>query len=372
MTELPIGWADIKLADAVTLKTGPFGSALHKSDYVTNGVPLINPMHIVNGKIRPTADVAVTPATVKRLSDYCLREGDLIMERRGEMGRSAVVRATESGWLCGTGSLIVRPDACLIDAKFLHYYLSSAASVRYLLEASVGSTMANLNQRHLLSMRVYLPPRAEQVRIVEKIEELLSDLDAGVAELRAAQKKLDLYRQSLLKSAVEGELTAKWREQRRAERAQQGEPLETGEQLLARILTERRARWEQEQVAAFKDKHRNPPGRWREKYQEPRPLSNCDFSTLPEGWTWATLNQLVARSSYGTSVKCSYNGSETPVLRIPNIVAGEVNLQNLKFSNQALDLDDGEYLHRGDLLIVRTNGSTNLVGRVAQVHKSLE
>lgn len=199
MKELPSGWAEASLADVVMLKTGPFGSSLHQSDYVMNGVPLVNPMHIVDGQISPTADVTVTQETARRLRDFLLKAGDLALARRGEMGRCAVVRTKEAGWLCGTGSLIVRPDGRLLDSSFLQGFLSSAASVKYLLEASVGSTMANLNQQHLLCMPLALPPLPEQTRIVAKLEELLSDLDAGVAELKAAQKKLAQYRQSLLK-----------------------------------------------------------------------------------------------------------------------------------------------------------------------------
>ena len=284
MSELPRGWIVIELSDAVTLKTGPFGSALHQSDYVTNGVPLINPMHIVNGQIRPSDDVSVAPETVKRLSDYCLVEGDLVMARRGEMGRSAVVRGKESGWLCGTGSLVVRPVGSLLNADYLQRFLSIASSVKYLLEASVGSTMANLNQQHLLVMRLCLPPRKEQTRIVAKLEELLSDLDAGVAELKAAQKKLAQYRQSLLKAAVEGALTAEWRAQHT--------PTETGAQLLERILTERRARWEAKQMAKFKEQGKAPPKDWQKKYPEPVQPDTTELPGLPTGWTWATLSQV--------------------------------------------------------------------------------
>ena len=95
------------------------------------------------------------------------------------------------------------------------------------------------------SLSLPLPPRAEQTRIVAKLEELLSDLDAGVAELKVAQKKLAQYRQSLLKAAVDGSLTAEWRAQ--------NPPTETGAQLLERILAERRARWEAKQLAKFKE-----------------------------------------------------------------------------------------------------------------------
>ena len=216
MSDIPKGWVSTELASVVALKTGPFGSSLHQSDYVTNGIPLVNPMHILNGRIRPSADVTVTLENVARLSEFRLKKGDLVLARRGEMGRCAVVKEKEAGWLCGTGSLIVRPELRLLAPDFLQGFLSSASSVKYLLEASVGSTMPNLNQQHLLGMRLRLPPRAEQTRIVAKLEELLSDLDAGVAELKAAQKKLAQYRQSLLKAAVEGALTSQWRAARSA------------------------------------------------------------------------------------------------------------------------------------------------------------
>lgn len=202
MTRAPLGWAPTTLRQIVSLRTGPFGSSLHKSDYVENAVPIINPMHIVGGRIVPTSKHCVSAETAMRLTDFKVVAGDIVVGRRGEMGRAATVRTNQVGWLCGTGSLIVR-KAKGIDADFLQQYLSSDAVVKHLLQASVGSTMANLNQEVILGTSILLPPAAEQTRIVQKLEELFADLDAGVAELKAAQKKLAQYRQSLLKAAVE-------------------------------------------------------------------------------------------------------------------------------------------------------------------------
>lgn len=133
-------------------------------------------------------------------------------------------------------------------------------------------------------MEVPVAPAAEQTRIVEKLEELLSDLDAGVAELKAAQRKLAQYRQALLKAAVEGGLSAEWRA------AQTGEQ-ETGAQLLARILAERLRRWEEKQLAKFQQQGKTPPKGWQDKYPEPIRPDTTGLPALPEGWVWSSLGQ---------------------------------------------------------------------------------
>lgn len=361
----PFNWEHASLGDIIDLRTGPFGSALHRSDYAFGEVPLINPMHITAGRIAANPDHCVSEDTAKRLSEYRLLEGDIVMGRRGEMGRCAVVGPPYVGSVCGTGSLILRRTNGIYP-PFLQYFLSSDQVVSHLQSAAVGSTMANLNQKLLLGISIDIPPTTEQVRIVEKLEELLSDLDAGVAELKAAQKKLALYRQSLLKAAVEGALTADWR----ARRAARVAPQETGADLLARILTERRTRWEARQLAKFKEQGKTPPKGWQAKYPEPAGPDSAGLPSLPKGWKWGCLDQLITESSYGTSVKCSYESSGPPVLRIPNVVAGSIDLSDLKFATQALGIDQSEFLAPGDLLVVRTNGSVNLVGRAAVVPTS--
>jgi type I restriction enzyme S subunit len=116
---LPEGWAEAVLRDTLaSLRTGPFGSAVHKHDYVTGGTPLINPMHIVSGAICPTEGMAVDEAKAAELADFALAVDDVVLGRRGEMGRCAVVGERETGWLIGTGSMALTPSNVL-SAKFL-------------------------------------------------------------------------------------------------------------------------------------------------------------------------------------------------------------------------------------------------------------
>lgn len=197
-------------------------------------------------------------------------------------------------------------DVCNIN--YLAYFLR----YRGLDDAITGSAQPQITQGNLQVVLIDLAPPTEQTRIVGKLEELFSDLDAGVAELKAAQKKLAQYRQSLLKSAVTGELTAEWRKKKGplspTPLPQRGEGLslalktplapcgrgaggegETGAQLLARILKERRTRWEEKQLAKFKEQGKTPPKGWQDKYPEPVQPDTTNLPELPEGWVWASL-----------------------------------------------------------------------------------
>jgi type I restriction enzyme S subunit len=106
---LKIGWQTKRLIDvSAAISTGPFGSILHKSDYVDHGVPLVNPINIIDDRIVPDPSKLISKGTKRRLANYVLAEGDIVVARRGEIGRCAVVGPNEVGWLCGTGGVASR------------------------------------------------------------------------------------------------------------------------------------------------------------------------------------------------------------------------------------------------------------------------
>ncbi len=201
------GWRVFKLEE-ITLKIqiGPFGTQLHREDYIENGIPLINPMHIQNGQIIPDAKYTITQKKKETLAEYILREGDIILGRRGEMGRCALVQTQESGWLCGTGSLYIRPSLEILNSKFLYYFLSSETAKKYLEENAAGTTMANLNSQIINRLPIELPPLNEQQKIVKEIESRLSICDK-MEEIIAQNLQLaEALRQSILKKAFAGKL----------------------------------------------------------------------------------------------------------------------------------------------------------------------
>ncbi len=155
------------------IQIGPFGSLLHKRDYISDGTPIVNPKNIVGGRLEPTDRKTVTGETIERLRKYSLRAGDVVLGRRGEMVKCAVVTETETGWLCGTGSLFFRFSADVFPG-YVARFLRSPLAREALLKSSVGATMNNLSQKALNTLAIPLPLLAEQHRIVAKVDELLA------------------------------------------------------------------------------------------------------------------------------------------------------------------------------------------------------
>lgn len=191
--EIPSGWIVARLIELVMeIQTGPFGSSLHKSDYVSGGTPVINPASLQDGRIIPSGEMAVGADTLARLQNFKLRADDIVMARRGEMGRCAVVTRLEDGWLCGTGSLVLRMPRSM-HSPYLALLIGAPEAREYLGAASVGTTMQNLNQSILAKMPVGVPPLAEQRRIVAKVDQLMAlvgELETQLTSTRATAAKL--------------------------------------------------------------------------------------------------------------------------------------------------------------------------------------
>lgn len=215
---------------------------------------------------------------------FGLRDGDLVICEGGEPGRAAVWRGqTEEARIQKALHRVrFRPDE--YDPCFAMYFLYYGTKTDRFTAYYTGTTIKHLTGESLSQIPFPLPPLNEQRQVVAKIEELFSDLDAGVAALERAKANLKRYRAAVLKAAVEGRLTAEWRDKHRH--------IEPAGKLLDRILAERRQRWETEQEVKFVASGKAPPKNWREKYAEPAPPDASALPELPSGWCWATLPQL--------------------------------------------------------------------------------
>ncbi|NLN42766.1 MAG: restriction endonuclease subunit S [Methanosarcina sp.] len=183
----PMAWKRYPLKHCVNhIQIGPFGSLLHKEDYVFGGIPLINPTHIEDGKIVPDLNQSITVQKHAELQLYQLQQGDVIMGRRGEMGRCAIVRPEHNGMLCGTGSLFIRPDESKAIAIYLQATLSSASMRKHLEGFSLGATLPNLNRGIVGELAISLPPielQKEFIHRIEFIEKLKETYKSSLVEL---------------------------------------------------------------------------------------------------------------------------------------------------------------------------------------------
>lgn len=205
--EIPEHWEVKQLRRyKVLVQTGPFGSQLHANEYVTNGFPVVNPANMVNGKIVPDKHKQIGDEKRQELSRHILQKDDVVFARRGDLGRAVLVTQHEEGWLCGTGSILIRFLESRLYSDFLSHYLQLPSLRDYFVSSSVGSTMDNLNSQILLGMPMIEPPKDEQIKITEYVGILQDKSNQVVSEISREIDLLSEYRTAIISEAVTGKI----------------------------------------------------------------------------------------------------------------------------------------------------------------------
>ena len=184
----------VKLGNGI-IQTGPFGSQLHASDYVDEGIPVIMPLNIINNKIDLSGIARITKEDAERLSKHLVKKNDIVYSRRGDVTRKALITELEEGMFCGTGCLLVRPGNS-IDARFLTYHLSSPINQEWIIRHAVGATMPNLNTGILKRVPLNIPSLDTQ----KAIAHILGSLDDKIELNRQMNERLEAMAQALFKS----------------------------------------------------------------------------------------------------------------------------------------------------------------------------
>ena len=187
----PYGYDKVALSDLADIKIGPFGSLLHKEDYIVGGHPLLNPSHIVDGRISPDNKLTISDEKYKELSAYQLKTGDVVMGRRGEMGRCAVV--SEEGFLCGTGSILIRTKGD-VTADYIQKTISFPSFKKTIEDMAVGQTMPNLNVPIVSSFEIIKPP----IEVQDRYYALVEQVDKSKVEIQKALNKTQMLFDSLM------------------------------------------------------------------------------------------------------------------------------------------------------------------------------
>ena len=178
------GWTKKMVKEIAQVKIGPFGSLLHASDYITGGCPVINPIHMKDGKICPDTDFTVDAKKTEEMSSYTLKKDDIIFGRRGDIGRCALVSENDSGFICGTGSLFVRFTQPIVSRFAIEVFLSNEMR-KLLVDQAKGATMLNINCGIVEGLSVIQPPLPLQQSFATKIEVIecqKASINASIAE----------------------------------------------------------------------------------------------------------------------------------------------------------------------------------------------
>lgn len=284
-------WERVLLGDIATIQNGfAFKSALFTKD---GGMPLIRIRDVGN-------DSSNTYYDGEYDSSYVVGAGDLLVGMDGDFNCAR--------WRGPQGLLNQRVCRIILNSDIYHPKLLDYALPGYLKainEMTSSVTVKHLSSKTIAEIPLPLPPMEQQKRIVAEIEKQFSRLDEAVANLKRVKANLKRYKAAVLKAAVEGKLTEEWRKQH--------PDVEPASKLLERILTERRQKWEEAELAKMKAKGKTPKNdKWKKKYKEPTALNTTNLPELPKEWVWVTWESILAhedgafkRGPFGSALKKS-------------------------------------------------------------------
>ena len=347
--ELPKGWVKVELGDI-----------LEKIDTIN---PSINPEQefiyldiasIDNSIQRITEPKKYLGKNAPSRARQLVKAGDILFSTvRTYLKNIAVVPDIYHNQIASTGFCVIRPHKG-ISEKFIFLITQNDNFLEPLNQLQRGTSYPAVRDSDVFAQNIPLPPLPEQYRIVDKIEEIFTELDAGVELLKKLKVKLKRYRQAVLKAAVEGSLTKEWRT------ANQGK-LEPASILLERILKQRREKWEAEQLAKMKAQGKPPKDdSWKLKYKEPIAPDTSELPELPDGWCWASLEQLsdAARSiTYGVVKLGEHTENGVATLRSSNVRHLKLDLNGIKKIYSELSNQYGRTILKGGEILITIRGT---------------
>ncbi len=361
MTGLPSSWAVAPLENLIA-PNGIFtdGDWVESKDQDPNGeVRLIQLADIADSRFVDKSSRFLTRQKADELNCTFLENGDLLVARMPDpLGRCCIFPLDgEECFVTVVDVCAIRVGSAEIDPQYLMRAINSPTVRAQVSALQSGSTRKRISRKNLATVSIPVPPFNEQYRIVEKIEALFDEIDRGVESLRTARSTIDLYRQSLLKSAFEGRLTAGWR-------AENQDRLESPDALVARIWHEREQRYQtaldgwQRSVAEWKK-----AGEKGRRLAKPKQVKGFDLLPSSDRLPWPVVRVealLDAPLVNGRSAKDKAGGF--PVLRLTALKNGKIDLWESKEGDWSRDDAEPFFVERDDIFVARGNGSKKLVG----------
>lgn len=346
--DLPNGWVQTTIEELCDL------NPKHDPE-LSDGTPVsFVPMAAVSDVLGTITEPQVRTLGEVRKGYTHFADGDVIFAKITpcmENGKAASVRGMTNGLACGTTEFYVFRSRGAIDQDFLFQFIrqeSYRKAARATMQSGVGQ--ARVPKEFVLNTELPLPPLAEQRRIVSKIEALQERSRRAREALSEVGQLLEQFRQSVLAAAFRGDLTADWRA---------AHPnVESASELLQRIRTERRRHWEQAELAKYEAKGQKLPKNWQDKYDEPEPVDDFDLPELPEGWVWATVDELSSHIVDCPHSTPKWTEEGKLCVRTTEFRPGRLDLANARFVSQETFDERIQRLkpQPGDILYSREGG----------------
>ena len=315
--EVPIGWTLSSLAEVAPVQAG---YAFKSSWFSSQGIRLLRGINIVPGGTRWDDEVHLPLARRGEFAPYELSEGDVVlaMDRPVISGGLKVARLRSSDIPALLLQRVARfQPTNAIDPGFLYRFINGEIFFRHIGATATGTQLPHISATDIGTTPVLLPPLNEQKRIVARIDALTEKSREAREALAEIPVLLDKLRQSILAAAFRGDLTREWRAK--------NPDVEPASVLLERIRQERRKKWEEAQLAKFQAKGKLPKDdSWKKKYVEPQPVDTTDLPDLPEGWCWASLDEIANIETGSTppgKVAGTYGGT-VPFVKPTDLSAG--------------------------------------------------
>lgn len=356
---LPAGWAIAKIEDLI-LPDGVFidGDWVESKDQDPNGdVRLIQLADIGDGIYQNRSSRFLTFEKAQELGCTFLKAGDVLIARMPDpLGRACIFPGDAKEAVTVVDVCIIRTGLGIENHRWLMGAINSPDFRKLIASLQSGVTRSRISRKNLATLSLPVPPLAEQQRIVAEVETQFSRLDAGVENLKRVQANLKHYRSAMLQAACEGQLVPTEAAFAQAE----GRDYEPADQSLARILRERRAKWEADQHAKMKEQGKTPKDdKWRNKYKAPAAPNTSKLPELPQGWSWATVEQLAAFDAhsitdgpFGSNLKTEHYTSSGPrVIRLQNIGDGVFNDVHAHISHEHFEKLEKHRVNAGDIVI---------------------
>jgi type I restriction enzyme S subunit len=321
-SQLPRGWVWSKIGEVCTLVNG---RAFKPSEWSSKGLPIIRIQNLNN----PDAEFNYCDFTVEQ--KYYVDYGQLLFAWSGTPETSFGAHIWRRGKAVLNQHIFkVEIDERFIDKSFFMHLINYNVT-EYIRKAHGTAGLAHITKGKFEDSFVAIPPFNEQRRIVARLEELFTRLDAGVEGLRKVKAQLKRYRQAVLKYAFEGKLTEEWRKTHK-------DQLEPATKLLERIKQERR-------------------GRLGTKYKEPPPIDVSGLQELPESWIWTRVGEISDIIHYGYTASSTTEPIGPKMLRITDIQADTVNWNDAPYCKIDDDTKQKYVLREGDLVFARTGAT---------------